>query len=99
MSEIRQVFFKFYDDYEENYIRYLSGDQTKKLLTALVAFHRDGEITEFEDDPMVAMVYNAICGNIVRDEKKYQSAIKRKQEQRNKDKGKEDDNIGLFSRS
>lgn len=82
---VRQVFFKFYDDYLESYVQFLSGEQLKDLIVALVLFHREGEVTDFSKDPVVAMAYNAICGNMVRDEKKYQDAIERKRKQRERE--------------
>lgn len=85
---VRQVFFKFYDDYLESYVQFLSGEQLKELIVALIAFHREGEITDLSHDPVVAMAYNSICGNIVRDEKKYQESINRKRKQRERDEQK-----------
>ena len=79
-NEVRQVFFKFYDDYAEGYIKFMSGEQVKKLLLALVDFHRDGVVAEFDDDPLVGMAYTSICNNMVRDEKKYRDTCRRNAE-------------------
>ena len=72
----RQNFFKFYDDYAENYLRHLDGDQTKELLMALVEFHRDGFEPEFYD-PLVNMAFGVISGNITRDEERYREVCER----------------------
>lgn len=87
-KEVRQVFFKFYDDYAENYVQFLTGEQLKALMLALVDFHRDGVIADFSHEPVVNMAFNAICGNIVRDEKKYMDAIERKKAQREREEAK-----------
>ena len=87
-KEVRQVFFKFYDDYAEGYIKFMSGEQVKKLLLALVDFHRDGVVAEFDDDPLVGMAYTSICNNMVRDEKKYREACRRSAESYDRKKAK-----------
>ena len=88
-NDTRQPFFKFYDDYADNYLRFLSGDQTKELLMALVDYHRDGIAPEFSN-PMLDMAFSVISGNIDRDQERYaekceknrQNALARQEELR-----------------
>ena len=87
---VRQVFFKMFDEYEENYFRYLNGEQTKALVTALFAFHKTGEIREFDNDPLVAMAYNSICNNMIRDEKNYVNSCRRSAESYARKKAKKE---------
>ena len=85
-KESVQVFFKFYDDYAENFLRFMNGEQVKTLMLALVDYHRDGIIPDFSD-PVLAMAFSTISGNIDRDREKYlemceqnrQNALRRKQ--------------------
>ncbi len=85
-KETKQVFFKFYDDYAEDYLAFMTGDQVKDLMLALVEFHRYGTLPEFEDR-MLAMAFKVISGNIERDREKYlemceqnrQNALRRKE--------------------
>ena len=68
-KESVQVFFKFYDDYADNYLEFMTGDQ--------VQFN----------DPLLAMAFKVISGNIDRDREKYlemceqnrQNALRRRQ--------------------
>lgn len=69
-NETKQPFFKFYDDYADNYLRFLNGDQTKELIMALVDYHRDGIDPEFSS-PLVDMAFSVISGNIDRDQERY----------------------------
>ena len=85
-KETRQVFFKFYDDYADNFLSFMSGDQVKTFMLALVDYHRDGIIPEFSD-PLLAMAFRTVQGNIDRDMDRYleicdqnrQNALRRKQ--------------------
>ena len=85
-KESVQVFFKFYDDYAENYLEFMTGDQVKTLMLALVDYHRDGIIPQF-NDPLRAMAFKVIGGNIDRDREQYlakceqnrQNALRRKE--------------------
>jgi hypothetical protein len=85
-KESVQVFFKFYDDYADNYLEFMTGDQVKELMLALVDYHRDGIIPQF-NDPLLAMAFKVISGNIDRDREKYlemceqnrQNALRRRQ--------------------
>ena len=69
-KESVQVFFKFYDDYAENYLEFMTGEQVKTLMLALVDYHRDGICPEF-CDPLLAMAFRVISGNIDRDKEHY----------------------------
>lgn len=69
-KESVQVFFKFYDDYAENYLEFMTGDQVKELMLALVDYHRDDIIPQFED-PLLAMAFRVISGNMDRDKEHY----------------------------
>lgn len=69
-EESKQVFFKFYDDYAENYLEFMTGEQVKTLMMALVEYHRDGIVPEF-DDTLLRMAFKVISGNIDRDREKY----------------------------
>lgn len=79
------MFFKFYDDYAENYLEFMTGDQVKELMLALVEYHRYGVLPHFEN-PLLAMAFKIISGNIDRDKEKYlemceqnrQNALQRK---------------------
>ena len=85
-TESVQVFFKFYDDYAENYLEFMSGDQVKALMLALVDYHRDGILPDFQD-PLLSMAFKVISGNIDRDKDAYlarceqnrQNALRRKE--------------------
>ena len=79
------MFFKFFDDYAENYLEFMTGDQVKDLMLALVYYHRDGIVPNFSD-PLLSMAFKVISGNIDRDKANYlamceqnrQNALQRK---------------------
>jgi len=75
----QQMFFKFFDDYAESYLKFLTGDETKALLLALVDFHRHGVIAEF-DTPVLNMAFSAISGTIERDKIKYEEMCEKNRE-------------------
>lgn len=69
-TESKQVFFKFFDDYAENYLEFMTGDQVKDLMLALVYYHRDCIVPNFSD-PLLSMAFKVISGNIDRDKADY----------------------------
>ena len=84
-KETRQVFFKFYDDYADNFLSFMSGDQVKTFMLALVDYHRDGIIPEF-NDPLLAMAFRTVSGNIDRDMEKYLEMCERNKQNAQKKK-------------
>lgn len=92
-KESVQVFFKFYDDYAENYLEFMTGDQVKELMLALVDYHRDDIIPQF-DDPLLAMAFRVISGNIDRDKEHYLQVCEQNRlnaQRRGKKDGEEDE--------
>ena len=92
-KESVQVFFKFYDDYAENYLEFMTGDQVKELMLALVDYHRDDIIPQF-DDPLLAMAFRVISGNIDRDKEHYLQVCEQNRlnaQRRGKTDGEEDE--------
>ena len=92
-KESVQVFFKFYDDYAENYLEFMTGDQVKELMLALVDYHRDDIIPQF-DDPLLAMAFRVISGNIDRDKEHYLQVCEQNSlnaQRRGKKDGEEDE--------
>lgn len=83
-QEYKQPFFKFYDNYIDNYVKFMTGEQVKKLLIAVVEYHQTGFVTNFDDDPIVGMALSAISANIDRDEEKYKQACLRHQKRQEK---------------
>ena len=83
-KQAEQRFFKFYDDYSQNYLRFMTGDQVKTLMMALVNFHLYGELPDFEEDPLLSMAFAVISGNIARDKEKYIETCERNKRNRNK---------------
>ena len=92
-KESVQVFFKFYDDYADNYLEFMTGDQVKELMLALVDYHRDDIIPQF-DDPLLAMAFRVISGNIDRDKEHYLQVCEQNRlnaQRRGKKDGEEDE--------
>ena len=79
MSVKEKNSFVMYYDWEDIFTT-ISPEQCQRVMKAIFAFTKRGEVADFSDNPMLGLLYGQIEGTIRRDTEKYEERCRKNKE-------------------